>query len=53
MEKGINVVHNESEEVRKECFTRLFVEMVNLMEQSRYTKNNLHSDLNKSIMKRI
>lgn len=47
----INVIQSESEELRKEKFTQLFVRMVCMREHSRYTADHLQKACKENIIR--
>lgn len=50
MSEIINVIQSESEELRKEKFTQLFVRMICLREHSQYATEHLQNDCDETIM---
>lgn len=51
MREVIHVIQSESEELRKEKFTQLFVRMVCMRERSRYTADHLQKVCKENIIR--
>lgn len=51
MKEVIHVIQSESEELRKEKFTQLFVRMVCMREHSRYTADHLQKACKENIIR--